>query len=129
MGKPELAERQVPMRELLDHHLIVGSGSDSHGMGQTDNPFVPIYFYVTRKTEDGRQLDPQQKITRQEALRAATINNAYLTFEETVKGSIEAGKLADFVILSDDILTVPEDKMLSIHPLATYVGGREVFSK
>jgi hypothetical protein len=128
MGKRELAERQVPMRELLDHHLIVGTGSDSHGRGQIDNPFVPIYFYVTRKTEDGRVLDPRQKISRQEALRVSTINNAYLTFEETVKGSIEAGKLADFLILSQDILTVPEDKILSIHPLATYVGGRQVFS-
>ena len=73
-------------------------------------------------------LDPRQKISRQEALRVSTINNAYLTFEETVKGSIEAGKLADFLILSQDILTVPEDKILSIHPLATYVGGRKVFS-
>ena len=129
MGKPELAERQVPMRELLDHHVIVGTGSDSHNLGQTDNPFVPIYFYVTRKTEDGRQLDPKQKITRQEALRVSTINNAYLTFEENVKGSIEAGKLADFVILSEDIMTVPEDKILSIHPVGTYVGGRQVFSR
>jgi predicted amidohydrolase YtcJ len=129
MGKPEIAERQVPMRDLLDHHVIVGTGSDSHNLGQTDNPFVPIYFYVTRKTEDGRQLDPRQKITREEALRVSTINNAYLTFEETVKGSIEAGKLADFVILSEDILTVPEDKILSIRPVATYVGGREVFSR
>ena len=129
MGKPELAERQVPMRELLDHHVIVGTGSDSHNLGQSDNPFVPIYFYVTRKTEDGRQLDPKQKITRQEALRVSTINNAYLTFEENVKGSIEAGKLADFVILSEDITSVPEDKILSIHPVGTYVGGRQVFSR
>jgi len=129
VGKPDLAERQVPMRELLDHHVIVGAGSDSHNRDQTDNPFVPIYFYVTRKTEDARQLDPKQKITRQEALRVSTINNAYLTFEESVKGSIEPGKLADFVILSEDIMTVPEDKILSIYPLATYVGGRQVFSR
>jgi len=129
MGSKELAERQVPIRELLDHQIKVGTGSDTHGFGQVDDPFVPFYFYVTRKTTDGRLLDPRQKITRAEALRVSTINNAYLTFEETVKGSIEPGKLADFVILSDDILTVPEDRILSIRPLATYVGGRKVFAK
>ena len=91
------------------------------------NPFIPIYFYVTRKTETGTVLDPAQKISREEALRVSTINTAYLTFEEDVKGSIEPGKLADFLILSQDILTVPEEQIRSIQPLATYVGGRKVF--
>jgi predicted amidohydrolase YtcJ len=122
------AERQPPMRELLDHHLIVSAGSDFlGGPGSLDNPFVPIYFYVTRKTRGGAVIGPEQKITRQEALRVSTINYAYTTFEEKLKGSIEPGKLADFLILSDDILTVPDDKILEIRPLATYVGGRRVF--
>jgi predicted amidohydrolase YtcJ len=130
-GNQELAEREVPMRELLYHHLSVSSGSDFHGTtdaGKTDNPLVSFYFYVTRKTRQGRVLGPQERISREEALRVATINEAYLTFEEKVKGSIEAGKLADFVILSQDILTVPDDQILATHPLATYVGGHEVFS-
>ena len=125
----ERAERQPPVRELLDHHLIVSTGSDYiGGAAETDNPLIPFYFYVTRKTKDGRVVGPEEKISREEALRVSTINYAYTTFEEKVKGSIEPGKLADFLILSDDVLTVPDDKILSIHPLATYVGGREVFS-
>ncbi|MGH9439368.1 MAG: amidohydrolase family protein, partial [Terriglobia bacterium] len=80
------------------------------------------------KTEDGTVLGASEKVSREEALRMATINNAHLTSEEKVKGSIETGKLADFVIVSQDILTVPEDQIPHIHPLATYVGGREVFS-
>lgn len=122
----ERAERAVPMRELLDHRLIVSTGSD--WPGATDNPFVNIYFYVTRKTVDGKLAGAPEKISRQEALRVSTVNNAYMTFEEKVKGSIEAGKLADFLILSHDILTVPEEQIHAIHPLATYVGGRKVFS-
>jgi predicted amidohydrolase YtcJ len=123
------AERQPPMRELLDHHLVVSAGSDFlGGAGSLDNPFVPIYFYVTRKTRSGEVIGPEQKISRQEALRVSTINYAYTTFEEKLKGSIEPGKLADFLILSEDILTVPDEQILSIHPLATYVGGRKVFA-
>jgi predicted amidohydrolase YtcJ len=123
------AERQPPMRELLDHHLVVSAGSDFlGGAGSLDNPFVPIYFYVTRKTRNGEVIGPEQKISRQEALRVSTINYAYTTFEEKLKGSIEPGKLADFLILSEDILSVPDEQILSIHPLATYVGGRKVFA-
>ena len=119
------AERAVPMRELLDQGLIVSGGSD--WPGAPNNPFVNIYFYVTRKTMAAGTIGLAQKITRQEALRVETINNAYLTFDEQIKGSIEPGKLADFVILSDDILTVPDEKILDIRALATYVGGRQVY--
>jgi hypothetical protein len=65
----DMSERAVPMREMLDHHLIVGAGSDTHGNGQIDNPFVPFYFYVTRKTKTGKVVGPQEKISREEALR------------------------------------------------------------
>jgi predicted amidohydrolase YtcJ len=126
------AERQTPVRDFLDHKLIVVNGSDYNGPNPdtmtSNNPWVPLYFYVSRKARDGRLLGPQQKITREEALRIATINNAYATFEEKVKGSIEAGKLADFVVLSADVMTVPDDQILYLRPMATYVGGRMVFT-
>ena len=73
-------------------------------------------------------LGPHQKISREEALRIATMNNAYITWEEHLKGSIESGKLADFVVLSADFMTIPEDQILQLRPMATYVGGRKVFS-
>ena len=123
----QAAPGAVPMRDMLNHGLVVSAGSD--WPGATSNPIIPFYFYVTRKTEDGTKVvGESQKLSRQEALRISTINNAHLTFEEKIKGSIEPDKLADFVILSGDILTVPDEQIRSIHPLATYVGGRKVFS-
>ena len=118
----------LPMREFLNRRVVVSAGSDFlAGPNSSDNPFIPIYFYVTRRTRSGDVIGPEQKISREEALRISTINYAYTTFEEKVKGSIESGKLADFLVLSDDILSVPEEKILSLHPLATYVGGHKVF--
>ncbi|MSO20044.1 MAG: amidohydrolase [Acidobacteria bacterium] len=116
------AERAVPVREWLDHGLIVSSGSD--WPGPDNNPFQTMYFYVSRHAHGYGPMGINQKVTREEALRMATINNAYMTFEETIKGSIEAGKLADFLILSADLLTVPEDVIPAIRPLATYVDGK-----
>jgi adenine deaminase len=74
-------------------------------------------------------LGPDQKITRQEALRLETMNNAYTTFEETIKGSIEPGKLADLVVLPDDIMTVPAKSIESMNVLMTMVGGKIVYQR
>jgi predicted amidohydrolase YtcJ len=125
VGKKRV-EDMVPMRDMLDRGLIVSAGSDWAG-GPINNPFIPFYFNVTRKTDEGLVIGAAQRISRTEALRVSTINNAYLTYEEKTKGSIEPGKLADFVILSRDILTVPEEQIRSTQPVATYVGGRKVF--
>ena len=121
------AERAVPMRELIDHGLVVSGGSD--WPGAPNNPFVSFYYYVTRQTREAGPLGVDQKISRQEALRVLSLNNAFLTFEERLKGSIEPGKLADFVVLSEDPLTVAEAKIPAITALATYVGGRMVYSR
>ena len=122
----ERAGRAVPMRDLLDAGLVVSGGSD--WPGAPNNPLVNIYFYVTRRTPIG-VLGADQRISRLEALRVMTLNNAYLTFEEHLKGSIAAGKLADFVVLSAGLMTVPEEKLLDIRPLATFVGGKPVFTE
>ena len=123
---PERTAQAIPMRQLLDHHLSVSSGSD--WPAYPSNPFINIYFYVTRGTEGTVPQGVDQRITREEALRVTSINNAYLTFSEKEKGSIEAGKLADFLVLSHDVLTIAEGQLRTVHPEATYVGGRKVFS-
>jgi predicted amidohydrolase YtcJ len=101
----------------------------------TDAPVVPypplwaFYHFITRDTISGQVLGSDQKITRPEALRLETINNAYTTFEEAIKGSIEPGKLADLVVLPDDIMTVPAKSIESMNVLMTLVGGKIVHQR
>ena len=95
-----------------------------------NNPIDPLHVYwvtVSRKDrKTGSVIAPGQKISREETLRALTINGAYLTFEEGIKGSIEVNKLADLAVLSDDLLTCPEEKIRDIEVLLTMVGGQIV---
>jgi hypothetical protein len=74
-------------------------------------------------------LHPEQSLTREQAIRLYTINNAFLTFEETRKGSLEPGKLADFIVLDRDILSCPIDEVKDIHVEATYLGGNRVYTR
>lgn len=113
------------MRAYLDRHFIVAGGTDSSVV-----PYPPlwvIYHFVTRDTISGGVLGPDQRISRQEALRVETINNAYLTFEEAMKGSIEPGKLADLVVLPEDILTCPDKRIQQMRVSMTMVGGRVAY--
>ena len=100
----------------------------------TDNvPINPLHvFWVVVARKDrvtGEVIRPDQKISREDALRALTINGAYLTFEESIKGSIEVGKLADLAVLSGDLMTCPEDSINEIGVLLTMVGGRVIHKK
>ncbi len=122
---PKRAAYVTPVRAYLDHGVRIAAG--------TDAPVVPypplwtIYHFVTRDTISGGVLGADQAITREEALRAITIDNAYLTFDEKIKGSIEPGKLADFVVLAEDILTVPAKRIEQMGVVMTVVGGKTVF--
>jgi len=118
------AEQVTPVRTFLDEKLLVAGGTDSPVIPY--NPFWAMYHFVTRNTISDGVYGASQRITREEALRIYTINNARLTFEEGIKGSIEPGKLADLVVLSADCLTVAESAIPSIKPLATMVGGKFV---
>lgn len=90
------------------------------------NPFLTMSVAVTRRTEGGQVIGPEQAISREEALRMMTVNAAYLSFEEKRKGSIEVGKLGDLVLLSDDLLTCPPERIRSIRAVLTVVGGEIV---
>ncbi len=131
---PQRTEYFQPYRSLIDAGVTVGGGSDHMqkiGSLRSVNPYNPFLGIWTVLTRQPRRLDeplhPQQKITREEAIRLYTINNAFLTFEEHQKGSLEAGKLADFVILDRDILTCPIDEVREISVRKTYLDGRVVY--
>ena len=112
-----------PNRTWMDAGVVVKGGSD---VGPYD-PMLGMWTCVTRTNVADEPMDPAQALTREEALRIYTINGAYGTFEENIKGSIEPGKLADMLILSDDFLTIPEDNIRDLKVLSTYIGGRLVY--
>ena len=118
----EGAERVLPMRDLIDASVHVSLATDN----VPPTLLLPISHVVTRKTDAGRPLGASQAISRIEALAAASREGAYLSFEEDVKGTIEPGKYADLAILSEDVLTCPEDQIAGIRSVATITGGRVV---
>ena len=93
------------------------------------NPLQLIWVAVNRRTRTDRVLGPAERITPVEAMRAVTIGAAWQNFEEDIKGSIEPGKLADLVILSDNPMTVDPDTIRDIQVLETIVGGETVYSE
>lgn len=128
LGKDRILEGAYVWKKLFD--------SGAHLMNGTDVPVEPVnpiacfYASVTRKTLDGEPengYEPEQKMTREQALKTYTINGAFGSFEEEIKGSIEIGKLADFVILDKDIMTIPEDEILSTKVFMTILNGQIVY--
>jgi predicted amidohydrolase YtcJ len=90
------------------------------------NPFLTMYVAVTRRTQGGAVIGPEQAVSREDALRMMTVNAAFLSFEEHRKGSIEVGKLADLAILSDDFMACPADRIKDIRAVVTVLGGQVV---
>ena len=93
------------------------------------NPLTGIYFAVTRKTPSGQSIAPGEAVSVMQAIRAYTLSGAYASFEEGIKGSIEAGKLADLVVLSGDILQVSPNKILGLQVDLTMVDGSVVYQR
>jgi hypothetical protein len=101
-------------------------GLDPNASLNPYNPFSTMYVAVTRKTEGGRVIGPEQAVSREKALRMMTVNAAYLSFDEGKKGSIEVGKLGDLAVLSDDFMSCPPERIKNIRVVATVIGGEVV---
>ncbi len=121
LGPGRAAAGAYMWRDLLDWGAVVTNGTDVPV--EDIDPIASYYATVSRRTRTGDLFYPDQRMTRQEALRSYTISNAYAAFEEHLKGSIEPGKLADITVLSQDILTVPEEQIPATRVEMTIVGG------
>ena len=127
---PERVKTTYAFRSLLDSGATLAFGSDWFVAPAT--PLEGIYGAVTRRTLDGKNPEgwvPEQKITVEEALKAYTINAAYASFEEDIKGTLEPGKLADFVVLDRDITTIDPVEIWDVKAQQTWVGGKKVFDR
>jgi len=122
------ASRTYAFRTFLDHGVRLAFGTDWEVAPLA--PMLTIYAAVTRATLDGKNPGgwfPQQKLAVAEAVEAYTMGSAYAEFQENEKGSITAGKLADMVLLSEDIFSIPPEKIREVRVLKTLVGGKLVF--
>jgi predicted amidohydrolase YtcJ len=127
---PRTSPKEIPpFRLLMDSGIHVGYGSDG-GTVAPLNPWLHMYYMVTGFNSAGQQVAPGQTLTRMEALKMYTSNQPWFTNDDDKLGSIKVGKLADIVVLSDDILDphqVPDEAIRRIHSLLTIVGGRIVY--
>ncbi len=126
LGAQRAADGAYLWQDLMRSGAIVTNGSDTPV--EDIDPIAGFYASVSRRMIDGELFFPDQRMSRQEALESYTINNAYAAFEEDIKGSLTPGKLADIVVLSRDIMIVPEEEIPSATVLYTIVGGRVAYS-
>ena len=127
---PERAKGTYAFRALLDSGAVLAFGSDWDVAPMV--PLLGIYAAATRRTLDGKHPDgwvPEQKITVAEAIRAYTMGSAYASFDEQIKGSIEPGKLADMVVVSDDILSIPAVEIEMTRVDTTVFDGKVIYRR
>jgi len=122
-------EKAVPYRSLVDRGFLPPGNSDCMGTEpEALNPWWSIWCVVARRTRSGRSICPEEGLGVMDAIRLYTVNSAYAGFEEGQKGSIECGKLADLVVLSEDPFEVPVDALKDIRVETTVIGGEVVHS-
>ena len=118
-------EHNNPVRTPMNHGIFMAFGSDVLPIG----PMVGLYAAVTRKGMSGKVWGADEAVTMPEAIRAYTRNAAYLTFDEQLKGTLEVGKLADMIVLAEDLLTINPSRILGVPVDMTIVGGKVVYER
>jgi predicted amidohydrolase YtcJ len=127
LGPQRAEEGAYVWQKLMKTGAIVGNGTDAPV--EDVSPLASFYATVSRKLKDGTVFYPDQRMSRAEALKSYTVNNAYAAFEEKLKGTLEPGKLADITVLSRDIMTIPEDEIPATDVVYTIVGGKIAFAR
>ncbi len=127
LGPQRAEEGAYVWQKLMKSGAVVANGTDAPV--EDVSPIACYYASVTRKLKDGSVFYPDQRMSREEGLRSYTWNNAYAGFEEQRIGSLAPGKMADVTVLSRDILTVPDDQILSTDVVYTIVGGKVAFRR
>jgi len=130
LGKKRIEEGAYMWQQLLETGARIVNGSDAPV--EPINPIASFYASVTRKTLNGTPdggYEPAQKMTREQALRSYTLDAAYGAFMEELNGSIEVGKAADFTIFDKDLMTIPEEEILTTTVHMTIIDGKVVFTK
>ncbi len=127
LGEQRAREGAYVWQKLIQSGAIIANGTDVPV--EPIDPIANFYALVTRKMVNGEAFFPEQKMTREQALRSYTINCAIAAFEEAIKGSLAVGKLADITVLSKDILTIPDDEILQTEVVYTIVGGKVMYEK
>ena len=122
LGKERTRERGYIFRSMAESGALIMNGTDPPV--EEISPIASFHCSITRELPDGSIFQPEQRLTREQALRSYTINNAFAAFEEDLKGSLTPGKLADITVLSKDIMTVPEDEIPETEIVYTIIGGK-----
>ena len=122
LGDRRAEEGAYVWQKLMKSGAIVSNGTDAPV--EDVNPIANYYATVSRKSKDGKVFYPDQRMSREEALKSYTWNAAYAAFEEETRGSLKVGKYADLVVLSKDITTIPEDEIPTAQVMYTIVGGK-----
>ena len=127
LGERRAEEGAYVWQKLMATRAIIPNGTDAPV--EDVSPIASFYSTVSRRLADGSVFFPDQRMSREEALRSYTMNGAFAGFEEDIKGSLTPGKLADVTVLSKDILTIPEEEIPSTEVLYTIIGGKVVYSR